>query len=123
MSGPFLPTSPRSWSPAPVTWDRTRARNQGRRLRSALEDERMQRAQARRGVPPLRDADVRGESYALSTRYTEERIAWRIGHHAGRLFALREARADSTCTECPHRRECEHEGDPYNTHGDCLADK
>lgn len=28
-----------------------------------------------------------------------------------------------TCDKCPSRRECEYVYDPYNTDGDCLAEK
>lgn len=70
-------------------WDRSAARNQAFALKRARD--------AERGA--FRGQDMSAHKFFVSfgerhPRIEPERIAWRIGHHAGRLFALREIRYD-----------------------------
>jgi hypothetical protein len=76
----------------PVTWDRTRARNQGRALRRALADE--VRASVFGFGEMMRRAEVATLGDLEGRVSLDHRASWRVGHHAGRLFALREALND-----------------------------
>lgn len=120
------PTSILASSLGCLTWDRATARRQARALRYAQSNEREDSYSSGRGEAMLvAEVTSLGDlTRHLSPETTwRARASWRVGHHAGRLFALREARYDSTCTGCPWRRACEYADDPWNTHGDCLASK